>query len=90
MSNSGYLVLADGTVYQGDAFGAEVASSVGEVVFTTAMTGHIGLSLLVGGMLIMGFALNKATMQVGSIDAGVPMPIENFSPPPDTSPDSVQ
>ena len=40
VSNSGYLVLADGTVYQGDAFGAEVASSVGEVVFTTAMTGY--------------------------------------------------
>jgi carbamoyl-phosphate synthase small subunit len=40
VSNTAYLVLADGTVYQGDAFGAEVGSSVGEVVFTTAMTGY--------------------------------------------------
>ena len=40
MTRSGYLVLADGTVYQGDTFGAEIVSSVGEVVFTTAMTGY--------------------------------------------------
>jgi carbamoyl-phosphate synthase small subunit len=39
VSQPGYLVLADGTVYEGDAFGAPV-SSYGEVVFTTAMTGY--------------------------------------------------
>jgi carbamoyl-phosphate synthase small subunit len=39
MMGSGCLVLADGTTYEGDAFGAPV-SSYGEVVFTTAMTGY--------------------------------------------------
>jgi carbamoyl-phosphate synthase small subunit len=34
-----YLCLADGTVFTGEAFGAP-ASSVGEVVFTTGMTGY--------------------------------------------------
>jgi carbamoyl-phosphate synthase small subunit len=34
-----YLVLADGTVYRGRAFGA-VGESIGEVVFNTAMTGY--------------------------------------------------
>lgn len=34
-----YLALADGTVFPGKAFGADVAS-VGEVVFTTGMTGY--------------------------------------------------
>ena len=35
-----YLVLSDGTVYEGTGFGAEV-SSVGELVFTTGMVGYI-------------------------------------------------
>lgn len=35
-----YLVLADGTVYEGKSFGA-VGSTLGEVVFTTSMTGYI-------------------------------------------------
>ena len=39
MTLPAYLVLADGTVYEGDSFGAEV-SAYGEVVFTTAMTGY--------------------------------------------------
>ena len=34
-----YLVLEDGTVYEGEAFGAP-ASAVGEVVFNTSMTGY--------------------------------------------------
>lgn len=34
-----YLALADGTVFPGKAFGADVAS-IGEVVFTTGMTGY--------------------------------------------------
>ena len=34
-----YLVLADGTVYEGDSFGAE-GTCIGEVVFTTGMTGY--------------------------------------------------
>jgi len=34
-----HLVLADGTVYRGRAFGA-VGESIGEVVFNTAMTGY--------------------------------------------------
>jgi carbamoyl-phosphate synthase small subunit len=37
----GYLVLADGTVYQGESFGAEGReASEGEVVFNTSMTGY--------------------------------------------------
>ena len=39
MRRSAHLVLDDGTVYQGTPFGAEV-SAVGEVVFTTSMTGY--------------------------------------------------
>ncbi len=34
-----YLILEDGTVFTGEAFGAE-AASVGEVVFNTSMTGY--------------------------------------------------
>ncbi len=34
-----YLVLADGTIYRGRAFGA-IGESLGEVVFNTAMTGY--------------------------------------------------
>lgn len=35
-----YLVLADGTVFQGEAFGAD-RSAVGELVFTTNMCGYL-------------------------------------------------
>ena len=35
-----YLVLADGTVFEGSAFGADT-ESVGELVFTTGMGGYI-------------------------------------------------
>ena len=35
-----YLVLSDGTVYEGVSFGAPV-SSIGELVFTTGMVGYI-------------------------------------------------
>jgi carbamoyl-phosphate synthase small subunit len=38
-SRRAYLALADGTVFPGRAFGADVAA-VGEVVFTTGMTGY--------------------------------------------------
>ena len=34
-----YLVLSDGTVYEGEAFGAD-SESVGELVFTTGMEGY--------------------------------------------------
>mgnify|MGYP001288822835 CR=1 FL=1 len=34
-----FLVLEDGTIYQGEAFGADKLS-IGEVVFTTGMTGY--------------------------------------------------
>ena len=33
------LILEDGTVFEGEGFGAE-ANVVGEVVFTTSMTGY--------------------------------------------------
>src|SRR6476659_5620961 len=33
------LILEDGTVYDGEAFGAS-ANSIGEVVFNTSMTGY--------------------------------------------------
>jgi len=35
----GYLVLADGTIFEGNAFGA-VGEAFGEVVFNTSMTGY--------------------------------------------------
>ncbi|MBM2825348.1 MAG: Carbamoyl-phosphate synthase small chain [Dehalococcoidales bacterium] len=39
MTKSAILVLADGSVYEGDTFGAEV-ETYGEVVFNTSMTGY--------------------------------------------------
>ena len=36
-----YLVLSDGTVLEGRAFGADVTQSVGELVFTTGMCGYL-------------------------------------------------
>ena len=39
MTREAYLILEDGAVYRGEAFGAE-ASAHGEVVFNTAMTGY--------------------------------------------------
>ena len=39
MANDAYLVLEDGSVYQGEAFGAE-SCGYGEVVFNTSMTGY--------------------------------------------------
>ncbi|MBN1855493.1 MAG: glutamine-hydrolyzing carbamoyl-phosphate synthase small subunit [Dehalococcoidia bacterium] len=39
MSKKAYLVLEDGTVYQGESFGAE-GTTFGEVVFDTSMTGY--------------------------------------------------
>ncbi|MBI4337183.1 MAG: glutamine-hydrolyzing carbamoyl-phosphate synthase small subunit [Chloroflexi bacterium] len=39
MANKAYLVLEDGTVYEGEAFGAQT-SAHGEVVFNTSMTGY--------------------------------------------------
>ena len=38
--NKAYLVLSDGTVYEGTGFGAE-SSGVGELVFTTGMVGYL-------------------------------------------------
>ena len=35
-----YLILADGSVYEGTGFGAETGS-IGELVFTTGMVGYI-------------------------------------------------
>ncbi len=40
MARKGWLVLADGTRFEGTLFGAEGKSVVGEVVFTTGMTGY--------------------------------------------------
>ena len=36
-----YLVLADGTAFQGFAFGANAADQTGELVFTTGMCGYL-------------------------------------------------
>lgn len=40
MDQKAYLVLQDGTVMEGKAFGA-VGSTCGETVFTTGMTGYL-------------------------------------------------
>ena len=39
MTEPAHLVLQDGTIYEGESFGATTAS-YGEVVFTTSMTGY--------------------------------------------------
>ena len=38
--NRAYLILADGTIFEGSAIGAS-GSTIGETVFTTGMTGYI-------------------------------------------------
>ena len=38
MSKRAYLILENGTVFEGESFGAE-KETTGELVFTTAMTG---------------------------------------------------
>ena len=40
MSKPASLVLEDGSVYRGEAFGATKESAHGEVVFNTSMTGY--------------------------------------------------
>ena len=40
MSRTAYLILENGTVFEGKAFGAE-KETTGELVFTTAMTGYL-------------------------------------------------
>ena len=40
MSRKAYLILENGTVFEGESFGAE-KETMGELVFTTAMTGYI-------------------------------------------------
>ena len=40
MAKKAYLVLENGTVFQGFSFGAE-ADVIGEIVFTTAMTVYL-------------------------------------------------
>jgi carbamoyl-phosphate synthase small subunit len=35
-----YLVLSDGTIFEGKAFGADI-EAVGELVFTTGMGGYL-------------------------------------------------
>ena len=40
MEKKRYLVLDDGTVFEGRAFGADVPST-GELVFTTGMCGYV-------------------------------------------------
>ncbi len=39
MNDEAYLVLEDGSVYQGEPFGAS-GTAYGEVVFNTSMTGY--------------------------------------------------
>ena len=38
--NKAYLILADGTIFEGQAIGAQ-GKTIGEVVFTTGMTGYL-------------------------------------------------
>jgi len=40
MTNTAYLILEDGTVFEGKSFGAE-GEITGEIVFTTGMTGYL-------------------------------------------------
>ena len=38
--NKAYLILADGTVFEGNSIGVQ-GKTIGEVVFTTGMTGYL-------------------------------------------------
>ena len=48
MSRKAYLILENGTVFEGKSFGAE-KETMGELVFTTAMTGYLETLLRSGG-----------------------------------------
>ena len=39
MGKTGYLILEDGSVYEGESFGMD-GTGYGEVVFNTSMTGY--------------------------------------------------
>ncbi len=67
----GYLVLEDGTVFEGEAFGAE-GEALGEVVFATGMTGYqeslsdpsyCGQILVAAYPLVGNYGVNKADFQ---------------------------
>jgi carbamoyl-phosphate synthase small subunit len=36
-----YLILENGRIFEGESFGADITQTVGEVVFTTSMTGYL-------------------------------------------------
>ena len=71
----GYLVLEDGTVFEGEAFGAE-KEALGEVVFATGMTGYqeslsdpsyCGQILVASYPLIGNYGVNKNDFQSSRI-----------------------
>jgi carbamoyl-phosphate synthase small subunit len=71
----GYLVLEDGTVFEGEAFGAE-GEALGEVVFATGMTGYqesltdpsyCGQILVASYPLIGNYGVNKDDFQSNKV-----------------------
>ena len=65
------LILADGTVFEGKCFGAE-GTVIGEIVFTTAMTGYLALEVSVDVSLAAEIRGNLAVF---------PYHIPNSTPP---------
>ncbi|MCL2195492.1 MAG: carbamoyl phosphate synthase small subunit [Oscillospiraceae bacterium] len=74
-----YLVLENGSVMQGDAFGAAVSASPGEVVFSTNMTGftetvsdpsHCGQIVVQTFPLVGNYGVNPADVQASPKCAG--------------------
>ncbi len=75
MTKKAFLVLADGTVYQGYSFGADV-DTYGEVVFNTSMTGYqemltdpsyAGQIVIPTYPLIGNYGLNAEDVEAGRI-----------------------
>ena len=75
MTQKGFLVLEDGTVYEGEPFGAP-ASTTGEVVFSTSMTGYqealtdpsfAGQILVLTYPLVGNYGINKTDVESNRI-----------------------
>jgi len=69
-----YLVLENGKVFEGESFGADITDTIGEVVFTTAMTGYqetltdpsyAGQIVLQTFPLIGNYGINSEDMESG-------------------------
>ncbi len=89
MTRRAFLVLEDGTVYEGDAFGAD-STTLGEVVFDTAMAGYqemltdpsfAGQILVLTYPLIGNYGINRVDDESAHVQARGLVVRENCTTP---------